>query len=424
MANSSFPIVKQTDRQIFKNLQGLVKEVSEKRAVQLTLHLGDSSQIAIQMPLSQPNEAASEVFGQNAALVQTFSIGLTTGSLSVQRKPDGDRTTIHFPNDADAAGFARLLGAAHKHLRARDPSPALSEALGPELSEFYQKRESALAKLEDIAEQLITDTADFRRNLDKETSSLRLQMEKEATQERKRLQDEFERKQQELRETGEALEARSKELDDRSSRHARRQLRQDLKTVIAARGKGLSLTKSTVAKRRPIHALFILLIGLITGYLVLNLIRQPDVSQSAAYWIGLGKSALTLIGLSAMIIFYIRWNDQWFHQHADEEFRLQRLELDIDRASWIVEMALEWRDEKGSEIPPALLARLSENLFTGDDQRQPVRHPSEDLASALLGASSGLTLRIPGLGEASLNRKGIQNFKKAAEEISDDVGRP
>jgi hypothetical protein len=387
--------------------------------------LGDGGQITVQTLVLNISEPAAQVLSENAALVQTFSLSLhgTHHSVNVTRKAAGDTVSLGFNNDNDAAGYARFLALAHKQLHALDPSPELHKMLGAELGEFYQKREASLGQLEEVAQNLITDTAEFRRKLDAETSSLRKQLEDVAKEERKTLLEEFARKEDELTSKTDALEARAKELDDRSSRHARRQLRQDLKTVIAARGQGLSLTKSTIAKRKPIHALFILLIVLITAYLAISLVRQPEPSQGAIYWITLGKSGLTLIGLSAMIIFYIRWNDHWFHQHADEEFRLQRLELDIDRASWVVEMALEWKDEKGTEIPAALLARLTENLFAGDDQRQPVRHPSEDLASALLGASSGLTLRIPGLGEASLNRKGIQTFKKAAEEMSDDAGK-
>ncbi|MBA2434065.1 MAG: hypothetical protein H0V54_03085 [Chthoniobacterales bacterium] len=121
-------------------------------------------------------------------------------------------------------------------------------------------------------------------------------------------------------------------------------------------------------------------------------------------------------GLIATIVFYIRWNDRWFRSHADEEFRLKRLDLDVDRASWVVEMALEWKDEEGKQIPSGLLDRLTTNLFKIDDPGEQVRHPTEDLASALLGASSALKLQIPGVGEASLNRKGIREFQKTAEE--------
>jgi hypothetical protein len=128
---------------------------------------------------------------------------------------------------------------------------------------------------------------------------------------------------------------------------------------------------------------------------------------------------MSLIGLAAALVFYIRWNDNWFRQHADEEFRLKRLELDIDRASWVVEMALEWQEEKGSIIPQELIDRLTSNLFIDQDRRAPPKHPSEDLASAIVAASSGLTLRIPGIGEVTLDRRGVRRFTEAVEKASE-----
>jgi hypothetical protein len=133
------------------------------------------------------------------------------------------------------------------------------------------------------------------------------------------------------------------------------------------------------------------------------------------------KLGLGAMAFAATAIYYIRWNDHWFRQHADEEFRLKRLELDIDRASWIVEMALEWQDEKGTAIPEELIDRLTTGLFSDSTRLDAPRHPNEDLSDALLGASSGLTMNVPGMGELKLDRKGIRNFAKAAGKTDSDA---
>jgi hypothetical protein len=132
-------------------------------------------------------------------------------------------------------------------------------------------------------------------------------------------------------------------------------------------------------------------------------------------WIHVLRVPLGALGFAVSAVFYIRWNDQWFRQHADEEFRLRQLELDVDRASWVTELALEFRDEKG-EIPSGLIERLSNGLFTSFRKTEPVQHPSEDLVSLLLGASSGLRVNVPGIGEATLSRKGLQKFKQEATD--------
>jgi hypothetical protein len=124
------------------------------------------------------------------------------------------------------------------------------------------------------------------------------------------------------------------------------------------------------------------------------------------------------MALAASVVFYIRWTDHWFRQHADEEMRLKRLELDLDRATWVVEMALEWKREKDADIPQELIDRLSRNLFESDSYSRP-RHPGEDLASALLGASSALSITIPGLGEAKFDRKGMRDFREVVSKQKD-----
>ena len=94
------------------------------------------------------------------------------------------------------------------------------------------------------------------------------------------------------------------------------------------------------------------------------------------------------------------------------------MELDVDRASWVVEMAHEWKDEKGTELPESLIECLYRNLFSNEPETETVKHPNEDLASALLEATSGLTLNIPGIGEAVLNRRAVRQFKKKASHVS------
>lgn len=56
---------------------------------------------------------------------------------------------------------------------------------------------------------------------------------------------------------------------------------------------------------------------------------------------------------------------------------MKRLDLDIDRASWLVEMVMEWKEQKGTEIPEELLTRLSRNLFIEDGPKEECLHPAE-----------------------------------------------
>jgi hypothetical protein len=106
--------------------------------------------------------------------------------------------------------------------------------------------------------------------------------------------------------------------------------------------------------------------------------------------------------------FFIRWNNQWFQRHANEEFRLKRMELDIDRASWFVEMAFEWKDEKGEEIPVELIERLTHGLF-GDDRGDHPVEPADSLANALIGAARFKVKLADGM-EVEYDRKGVEKL--------------
>ena len=82
-----------------------------------------------------------------------------------------------------------------------------------------------------------------------------------------------------------------------------------------------------------------------------------------------------------------------------------------DRASWLVETAMEWKDLKGSEMPESLLGTLSKNLFDSPYSEEPSLHPVDQLASHLIGASAEVELPL-GKGKICLDRKGVKELKK------------
>ena len=84
--------------------------------------------------------------------------------------------------------------------------------------------------------------------------------------------------------------------------------------------------------------------------------------------------------------------------------------LDIERASWVVETALEWQHDSEREIPAELLDRLTTGLFA--EKGLPVTSEKNDLASRLVGASSKLSLKLGDQGAIELDRKGTRQFEK------------
>src|SRR5262249_3696361 len=139
-------------------------------------------------------------------------------------------------------------------------------------------------------------------------------------------------------------------------------------------------------------------------------------SNTPADWLHLLRLPVSGAAFAAAVVFYIRWNDVWFRRHAREEFWLNRLNLDVSRASFLVEMALEWKDDTGAALPLELVEPIARGLFAGDVAEADVaRHPADDLASKLLGATTELNIKGAGV-EARLDRKAIDRFQRASKD--------
>ena len=292
-----------------------------------------------------------------------------------------------------------------------DRTSLIDKTLNPELAEFYSKREATLLRLEELSERLISRNEEYRQRLDEKLDEEKQRLLKDFSEKETVLDTAHAAKSADLDGKERALKKREEELNDRSSTHERRKIRQDFKQQLKDRSSQFSLTRDTQRKRWPVHMLFgMLMIGAGIGVGGFGL---PIVSGTSSDWMATMRFALSVAAFAAAVAWYIRWQDRWSQVHADEEFRLRRLDLDIDRASWLVEMMLEWKEDKGTEIPRELIGGLSRGLFQEDSKTGPVRHPSEELLATLFAASAGIRVNVPGVGEVMLDRKSLRDFKSA-----------
>ena len=407
-----------SDNQLLNALASAAKTIEAKNAT-FHLRLDDQHTPTMTCPVGEYQENAdiqsivklkASVFG---------GVTLNTGppynsSVQVKRTGVSDSVTISIKNDLPIPSASRLVLAFQEVLKPYERDESFDKLLGNELAEFYRKREHSLVRLEELAQRIVEQNEEYRKKLDQESQAVQARLKEEYGALSKELKSGYEKKEQDLNQREESLEVRIKEIDDRSSRHARRQIRKDLKDAIAKRNEEFTLTRKTTHKRVILHFVFLSLIGMLAGLLVFCL-THPVTTKGVEEWFHLFRLPLLAAGTAAALIYYIKWNDLWFRRHADEEFLTKRFDLDVDRASWLVEMALEWKDEKGAEIPTALLDRLSANLFDKPLEQSDAKHPSEDLLSALLSASAELNLKVPGLGTIRLDRKGAKQFKRAVE---------
>lgn len=375
---------------------------------------------------------AKRILSAQSQLVRDFSFEHSMGSVQLTRT-DGqlsDEVGFHFtPQAGEAADRLLMLAKGIKdHLKELRSEDALS-LLGPQLQHHYETREAELSRLEAAIARGATQFADHvaatRKTLENEFAERRKQLEDAARQQSERDKQVAEQRAKALDDRDEALKKRVADIDDRDSRHVRRQIRADMKGEIKARADKFELTEGTRQLRRPVQWFcWVLLAVFGLGFLFYSvegavLILQA-VEQGAASkvdpWLAAFRLAVFGAAFGSTAVFYIRWSNRWFEQHASEEFQLKRLALDLDRASWVVEMAMEWKDEKGKEIAPHLLDRLTANLFAPTKPEHEALHPADQLASVLLGSASEATIKAPGGSEVKIDRKGLRNLGKQGGE--------
>lgn len=416
MAETKYSSIKKTDREVLECLNEVVDKIEYLKASRLRISVGGLSEDQTSPSGVIENERFKHLFRGNSSAIDQFTISSTEqGGMSIDVKRNGyvDSITINFGNVKDVSEVSKIVQIVSGIFPSSESKDFIRKTLGNEVATFYEKRDVSLMKLEEISQTLIRDNQKYRRKLDDEISEKKRNLEESVKKLEVSLRDEYSEKSENLQKKEEELKEIKKNIDDRDSRHVRRRIRQELKDRILAADEDFGLSKSTNKKRLIIHIIFVFLIIFLAFLSINYVLRSLSNIESDNIYFQV-RLLLVIAGLVAAVIFYIRWNDNWFRQHADEEFRLKQLLLDVDRASWVVEMVMEWKDEKGTEIPKELVDRLTANLFSSESRKVPT-HPAEDLASKLLGASSNITMRLP-FGDVNLTGRDVRKFQKDSEK--------
>lgn len=281
---------------------------------------------------------------------------------------------------------------------------------------IMQSHQRMLERMQKTITSVGEEAASVRTRLEEEYWQKSSALLKENEKRRREFDAEMDRLKAKLADEEHQLEERRRALDDRDNTHARRALHSTLKQRLAEHAAKFELTDDTKARRRPIHVAVWVAAASLVGLIVfqsraLQDAFGPTASTTASVIMLLKPVGLT-VALLGLVSWYLRWMNRWFERHADAEFQLKQFELDIDRASWVVETALEWRFSQNSAIPQHLLDNISRNLFSqGEKDEAADMHPADYLASALIGKASSVRLSVPG-AEVELGPKALSGAGK------------
>ena len=420
-AGTRFRSPTSSDAEILIALEKIAADLgqnAEQCPVTVNVMEGYGSNPAIPLSRIQSERFVEHAKEHDGATWEGVSIDFEPSKLTLILTRDRDKgddiIQISYRKDPfDPLELRRALIAIQQQFIPLNRAEAIERALGPEMAEFYRLREETLSRLEKLGLKLVEETHDYRMQLDTEMAAHKRELTAS-------FEEEYKKKNAVLKEQEQDLDKLRQELDDRSARHARREQSRALQQKISDRSKKFTLTPATQRKRWPIHAIFAVLLSLSGGLIALTLLSPARATEGVPLWLELGRLPLGVLGFALTAIFYIRWNDQWFRQHAEQEFRLQQLALDVDRAGYATEMLLEWQEDKGGEMPAVMVDRLTAGLFTDQTKVERVRHPSEDATTALLKAASNIRVDVPGIGEVSLTgrqiRKVYRNLARKQDE--------
>ncbi len=408
MSNLSYRIIRHIDIDLIDRFVDL-RRILEEKGIKLQ-NFSWSSKFQPNQLFSDEDESLNAIFAAKDTLLTKITVSDATFSITADR-PAGDIfDTITFTPGSSSDGKRKeaiwiTIRSVFNEVRAEGH---LAKILGVESDKYIEAWEHHQQQLESLSLNFTREITKFAVNSDQRIARKEEDLDQRYNEKYNELDRHYQSSKEKLESKEEELAQRIAEIDDRDNRHVRREISENFTKLIRDRTSKFDLSKNTISKRDILNV--VLLVALVATLISLTLQLMYTSTDPSIYEII--RQIITALGFTGLLIYYIRWSNRWADQHAREEFRLLRLDLDMGRANWLVEMALEWQEKKGVEIPEVLLNQLSSNLFKDPDQPSEILHPADELASAIFGSATEINLPIGNNGSAKLGRKSINSLQK------------
>jgi hypothetical protein len=286
--------------------------------------------------------------------------------------------TILEPEKWLETALISVLNALHQHFTLRPFKQLALDSLPSAERAVFKAQEAAVA-------ELMANIAKFGTFVTTQSTNLTTFIEEK----NKTLEAKFEQKESELlksiatqkqvlEEREAALKQREIDLDLRNRTTTRRGLLKEIESAFAKQ-KSVELSTKTVRKRWVIVVTCVL--AMFMG-IALAFFGFRAVEANSHWFPGVPVLSSGILLAASTLIFFLKWNDAWFRDHARVEFQAMRNHSDILRASWVAELFFESKEVQSFEFPPALIDSLTKNLFT-EAVENAVNHPSEDVLKTL-----------------------------------------
>lgn len=337
------------------------------------------------------------------------SHGDIVGQLFI-RKPDGQP----FQQESERTVAISILRVLEKALPVQSRSALTAESMPEIAQEQLQYQHRTLADLQAATAKITSGITEFTLNANKSLSERQAELDRSYRERQDELDRSYREREAKLDETyherrneletlaqqqdadlstrmsareaavaqrEDELRKLKDELDLRDSTAARRANQRQIQQIIAAQSK-VSITPETTKKRNFVHVLCafgLLVFGALAAFFLYKIVNAQGDTY---HWQFAVPFSTGLLGFASTLVYWIKWSDDWFREHARAEFANRKLDADAMRAAWLVELLLEWSHEGRDAMPSAVVESLTRNLFT-DTQIAPPSHASDALQKFL-----------------------------------------
>ena len=432
MSSTMFKIPRQPDRQVIESLKQLAAEAAIPQPELYYVPFEGGGGKHVGFGAYEQDEILKEVLPLNDAALVTINLNGHAPQnrrtyVTVRRvgKELFDEVSVNFDGNQPRLPepqFAKMLGLAKKLLKEVRIEGVLGGFASEEMTKYYEAREATLSRLEAMNRELLYGIHQRQQQLEDQFQRKSAQLEAELAKQREEQQRLFDEKMGLVRQEKEVLAKQLSEFDTRQSKYLRRQHHKDMLTQLGALSKKFELTPETRRLRWPIIGFIVVFLAFCGMMTVLNFNQTSDIIKAAGNdlsklsWGHLTLLGFKQLGFGAAFLFgawyFVKWNDRWLRQHADAEFMFKQMEVDVNRASWVVEMASEWLDDKKTELPAHVVDVLTRNLFKYTTRSDDHEEPPTDIPSLIFGAASSVKLTTPTGAEIELDRKGVKRTLK------------
>ncbi|WP_043320748.1 hypothetical protein [Microbulbifer sp. HZ11] len=425
MSNQRIKIPRKSDKKVWAVFKELASQYSVSK---INVNALGFASIGVVNPDSSTAEMDA-LLSKNSSIIDSMSLPIPGYSVSYHRGgsyPPEQKSGVFDEillsqsnqNQVSVEDKINIVAFLNKRLNSFDSSKSIKG--DPEAqAQLEAMHISTLERLEMLNEELIQKSSEFREGLEKKFSEKQNTLEQKIQKEKERLEGEYRAKNEILETRADDLEKKIKAIDDRNNTHVRRSLRKELQEIIQSRSTEFKLTSGTNKLRTPIHILCIVLIALFASggiwyaLELFNYLGEEGATTINVVILAIKQLGLTIGGVGTAV-FYMRWLNRWFEQHSQAEFHLKQFQLDVDRASWVVETALEWNTSTGTTIPAVLMESITKSLFEREGEvSAPDMEAGDQLASAILGSASRVKVQTAG-GGAELEFEGKKLKKEMA----------